>query len=99
MGKFPRKNVRSECVAGPGKKKACLSEHVRSALETYFANLDGDAPEELYQLVLAQVERPLLEVVLHNSGGNLTRASGMLGINRVTLRKRMKKYGLAQSVG
>jgi len=45
-------------------------------------------------MVISEVEPPLLEVVLDHSGGNLTRAASMLGINRTTLRKKLKRYGL-----
>jgi len=67
---------------------------VRKALDKYFADLDGHAPGNLYQLVLAEVEKPLLEKVIQHTSGNQTRASEILGINRGTLRKKLKQYGL-----
>ncbi len=45
-------------------------------------------------MVMARVEKPLLEVVLHHAGGNQTRAADLLGVNRNTLRKKMKQYQL-----
>lgn len=72
----------------------CLSESVRKALDNYFADLDGHEAVDLYELVLSQVEKPLFEVVMQNARGNITRAAEMLGINRGTLRSRLKKYGL-----
>jgi Fis family transcriptional regulator len=71
-----------------------LNGCVRQALEKYFADLDGHAPGELYQLMLGEVERPLLEKVMQHTGGNQTQASQLLGINRGTLRKKLKQYGL-----
>jgi len=67
---------------------------VRKALERYFSDLDGHAPGELYQLMLAEMERPLLEKVMQHSGGNQTQAAQLLGINRSTLRKKLQHYGL-----
>jgi tRNA-dihydrouridine synthase B len=71
-----------------------LNGHVRDALDSYFADLDGHNPGNLYELMLAEVERPLLEKVLHYTRGNQTRAAEVLGINRGTLRKKLKQYGL-----
>ncbi|MGB1879133.1 MAG: helix-turn-helix domain-containing protein [Gammaproteobacteria bacterium] len=71
-----------------------LCEQVASALERYFADLNGEQPSKLYDLVLEQVERPLLEVVMRESRGNISRAAQILGLNRATLRSRLIKYGL-----
>jgi len=78
-------------------KETCsnpLNGCVRNALEKYFADLDGHAPGELYQLMLGEVERPMLEKVMQYTKGNQTQASQLLGINRGTLRKKLKQYGL-----
>ncbi len=71
-----------------------LCEQVARALERYFADLNGEQPSKLYELVLEQVERPLLEVVMRESRGNISRAAQILGLNRATLRSRLIKYGL-----
>ena len=71
-----------------------LAEAVRQALERYFEHLDGHAPGELYRMVIEEVERPLLECVMRHCGGNQTKAAEHLGINRGTLRKKLKQYGL-----
>ena len=71
-----------------------LNGHVREALDRYFADLDGHAPGNLYDLLLSEVEKPLLTAVLSHTGGNQTRASEILGINRGTLRKKLQQYGL-----
>ncbi len=71
-----------------------LNGSVKEALERYLADLDGHAPNNLYELFMAEVERPLLEVVLNYAEGNQTRAAQALGINRGTLRKKLKQYEL-----
>jgi Fis family transcriptional regulator len=73
-----------------------LAEHVRTALERYFDDLNGQPAAELYELVIAQVERPLLEIVMRQARGNLSKAAQLLGINRATLRTKLHKYGLAK---
>jgi Fis family transcriptional regulator len=72
----------------------CLSSSVKAAVETYFADLNGHMPGNLYEMVMAEVERPLLETVMREVQGNQTRAAKMLGINRSTLRKKLAHYGL-----
>ena len=71
-----------------------LSECVHEVMEKYFADLDGHEATDIYELVLGQVEKPLFEVVIEHTQGNLSRASQLLGLNRGTLRSRLKKYGL-----
>jgi Fis family transcriptional regulator len=77
-----------------GANGSCLSESVREAMQRYFEDLDGHDPGDLYDLVLSQVEKPLFEVVMDAAQGNLSRAAQLLGLNRATLRNRLKKYGL-----
>lgn len=74
-----------------------LRECVRRSLRAYFRNLDGHSAAEVYELVLSEIEAPLLEVVLTEVGGNLSRASAVLGLNRATLRKKLRKYGLEKN--
>lgn len=71
-----------------------LRNHVEHAIRSYFANLEGEPASEVYNMVLAEVELPLLEVVLEYTRGNQTRASEILGLNRGTLRKKLKEHGL-----
>jgi len=71
-----------------------LNGCVRDALQKYLADLGGHDPCNMYQLLLAEVERPLLESVMHYAQGNQTRAAQVLGINRGTLRKKLRLYGL-----
>ncbi|MCE5182664.1 MAG: Fis family transcriptional regulator [Betaproteobacteria bacterium] len=67
---------------------------VRKAMNQYFKNLDGEKPCAIYEMVVGCVEKPLLEVVLDQAQGNQTRAAEILGLNRNTLRKKMKTHGL-----
>ncbi len=71
-----------------------LRASVKSSLESYIEQLDGHQPQGLFDMVMSEVEAPMLEVVLELSGGNQTRAAQMLGINRGTLRKKLSQYGL-----
>jgi len=67
---------------------------VTTAFDQYFKDLNGESPVDLYEMVLVEVEKPLLEIVLRESKGNLSLAAKTLGINRGTLRTRLQKYGL-----
>ncbi len=71
-----------------------LGECVRQSLVTYFADLEGTEAQNLYPLVIGEIEKPLLEAVMHQARGNQSRAARMLGINRNTLRKKLTQYGL-----
>ncbi|EAQ65435.1 DNA-binding protein Fis [Marinomonas sp. MED121] len=71
-----------------------LRDNVDRALQNYFAHLDGQPITDLYQLVLAEVEAPLLESVMSFTKDNQTKASAILGLNRGTLRKKLKQYGM-----
>ncbi len=72
----------------------CLSECVEHALQDYFDHLDGHAPANLYDMLLAEVEAPLIKATLAHTKGNQSRTAEILGINRGTLRKKRKLYGL-----
>ena len=74
--------------------RGTLRQEVKRAMARYFMQLDGQAPSELYQLVMNEVEAPLLEVVMQQADNNQSKAATMLGINRGTLRKKLKQYGM-----
>ena len=76
------------------RKSEPLRTCVREAVENYFRHLDGHEVSEFFTLVMAEVEAPLLETVLAHANGNQSRAAAMLGINRATLRKKLKRYNL-----
>ncbi len=69
-----------------------LRQQTQSALDSYFASLNGHRPGHLYELVLHEVEEPLFRAVLAYAEGNQSRAADILGINRGTLRKKLKAY-------
>ena len=76
-------------------KQDPLSERVRQSLDEYFDQLDGTEPSGLYQMVIAQTERPLFQRVMQHTGGNQSRAAAILGISRATLRKKLALYNIA----
>jgi Fis family transcriptional regulator len=71
-----------------------LSACVRRVMKQYFKDLDGERPGPVFDMVVASVEKPLIEVVMQQAEGNQTRAAEILGINRNTLRKKMNEYGI-----
>lgn len=71
-----------------------LSATIRTALTQYLTDLDGENPGNIYDLVMQQVEAPLLELILQHVEGNQSKAAECLGINRGTLRKKLKTYDL-----
>ncbi len=75
-------------------QQTTLRESVELAMKNYFAQLDNEKPSDIYNLVLAEVEAPLMESVMAYTQGNQTKASQVLGLNRGTLRKKLKMYGL-----
>ncbi|MGA0934462.1 MAG: DNA-binding transcriptional regulator Fis [Pseudohongiellaceae bacterium] len=75
-------------------KQQTLRECVTSSLSEYFNKVDHDNISNLYDLVLSEVEAPLLQTVMQHTRSNQSKASAMLGLNRGTLRKKLKKYGM-----
>jgi len=75
-------------------KHAPLSVCVENALKDYFEQLNGHSTANLYDMLMAEVEVPLLKATLLHTNGNQSRAAEILGLNRGTLRKKLKSYGL-----
>lgn len=73
---------------------ASLRENVEQAMSNYFKHLDGQPVTDVYQMVLSEIEAPLLEQVMKYVRNNQTKAAILLGLNRGTLRKKLKQYGL-----
>ncbi|WP_251310454.1 DNA-binding transcriptional regulator Fis [Halomonas sp. NCCP-2165] len=71
-----------------------LREAVDLAMRRYFAHLDGESVTGLYAMVIDEVEAPLLAAVMEHVNGNQTRAAELLGLNRGTLRKKLKQHAL-----
>jgi Fis family transcriptional regulator len=74
-----------------------IQQAVRAALDALWETLEGDQPNNLYELVIAQIERPLLETAMARCENNQSRAAECLGINRSTLRKKLKQHHLLDS--
>ena len=92
MAKSKSKSNGKALQASKSKKPLC--KHTEDALHNYFACLNGDRPGDLYELVMGEVERPLFKAVMDYTDGNQSQAAGILGINRGTLRKKLKSYSL-----
>lgn len=71
-----------------------LHAHVKVAVERYLSHLGSEEPSDIYALFLPELERPLLEATLRYTRGNQSRCAAILGLNRGTLRSKMKNYGL-----
>lgn len=72
----------------------CLHEYVRSVVEQYLEDMGDTPPDNLYEVLITEVERPLIEAVLLRTGGNQSRSAEILGITRATLRNRIQRYGI-----
>jgi len=71
-----------------------LSAHVKKALELYFSQLKGHDAADLYNIVISEVEKPLLEAVLVYCDYNQSKAAKALSLSRSTLRKKLDYYRL-----
>ena len=76
------------------QKNQPLHDSVRQSLENFLVQLKGQSPSNLYELILAEVEQPLLECVMEYTKNNQSRAAVLLGLSRGTLRKKLKQYGM-----
>jgi len=88
-----KKNKKSAELKASQRGKP-LHKHTEDALRKYFKNLNGDRPGDLYDFVMGEVERPLFKAVMDYTDGNQSQAAGILGINRGTLRKKLRSYSL-----
>ena len=71
-----------------------LSHQVSKSMRKFFRELDGENPTDIYSMVLKEVELPLLEIVMKECKDNQSKASKILGINRGTLRTKLKEHKL-----
>ena len=71
-----------------------VQDCVRQSLQRYFQDLGGENPERMYDMLVHLVEKPLLEVVMHEAEHNQSRAAQWLGLNRNTLRKKLLQHQL-----
>ncbi|MBL0220554.1 MAG: hypothetical protein IPQ07_42635 [Myxococcales bacterium] len=88
--------------SSPWSPRACRSRTSRSrrwsrpSSPGLLARIDGYPVHDLYEKVVARVERPLFDLVLAHTGGNQLKAAEILGLNRNTLRKKLADLGIAQ---
>lgn len=71
-----------------------LRQHVQTTISRYLRDMGNTQPVNLYQMLLAEIEPPLIEEILKCTGGNQSRAADMLGITRNTLRTKMQRYSI-----
>lgn len=81
--------------ASRSQNRPPLREHVAQSVRRYLRDLDGCDANDVYEIVLREMEIPLFVEVLQHCEGNQSRAAALLGIHRATLRKKLKDYGLA----
>lgn len=72
-----------------------LSDLVKQAVDQYFSQLNGYDANGLYEMVISEVEKPLIEATLSHTGHNQTKAAKVLGLSRSTLRKKMDHYNIS----
>ena len=76
------------------RRKQPLRSAAQTALNHFFDDLDGDVPENLYDMMIGEMEHALFGKVMERTRGNQSKAAAMLGINRTTLRKKLRLHGL-----
>ncbi len=86
-------NAEPAATHQPAEPKT-LREKVAESLENYFAHLGDETPQNLYQLILGEIQPPMLEAVLKYTKGNQSKAAIILGISRGTLYKMLKQYNM-----
>lgn len=74
--------------------KKHIDECIRASVEQYFRDLRGAEPGGLHEMIIAAVEKPLLDVVMRQAEGNQSKAAQWLGINRNTLRRKLQDHQL-----
>lgn len=77
------------------RRKQPIRRSVQSALQLYLEDLNGTKVNDLYHVVLEEVEPAILDVVMTHVEGNQSQAAELLGISRGTLRKKLKNYQLS----
>jgi Fis family transcriptional regulator, factor for inversion stimulation protein len=74
------------------ERRGPVAACVKQTMERYFSDLNGEKVTDVYDMVLHEMEKPLLEIVMRHTKGNQVRAADILGINRNTLRKKLKQH-------
>lgn len=71
-----------------------LNEHITDSVGQYLKSMNGAAISDMYDMVIAEVEEPLLEAVMQHVKFNQSLAARFLGLSRGTLRKKLERYGM-----
>ncbi len=85
----PREHVTPDTEPPPP-----LRDSAEIAIAYFLQQLEGECQTGLHDMVLSQVEEPLLQAIMDHTAGNQSRAAHLLGLNRGTLRKKLRRYGL-----
>lgn len=75
-----------------------LHDYVQLVLEDYFEKLGDQKPSNIYAMTMAEVEKAILKTVLVRAQNNQSTASKYLGLNRSTLRKKLKEHDLYNDI-
>lgn len=94
MSDEPARTTERKLTINEEQRNSPISECLRQALDEYFDRLNGHDPADLYEIVMKEIEPPLLKTTLKHTGGNQTKAAKFLGMNRSTLRKKLRQYGI-----
>ena len=89
-----KKGTRRRAEHAVRSRNRLLSSFTEDALRSYLKDLNGHQPTDMYKLVLGEVEPSLFRTVMDYTDGNQSVAADILGINRATLRKKLKQYQL-----
>ena len=87
-------SVQAQDNISTAQQENTLRAEVQRSLSRYFENIENETVTGLHHMVIAEVEAPLIESVMRYCGNNQSKASIMLGLNRGTLRTKLKLYGL-----
>ncbi len=87
-------NVKIDAEASAKPKDTPMRDAVTKTMENYFSQVDVKTTTDVYDMVLSEVEEPLLKETMKFTRGNQSRAAIVLGLSRGTLRKKLKRYGL-----
>ena len=74
------------------QQTSSLQQSVENAIREYLSDLDGETPCNLFETVISEIEQPILQTVLQHCNNNQCKTATYLGINRGTLRKKLKHY-------
>ena len=89
-----RKSNSSAPAAVQHSDSPLLRDSAATAVAQFLNSLDGETCVDLHDMVMSQVEEPLLRAVLAHTQGNQSKAAAMLGLNRGTLRTKLRRHGL-----